>query len=434
MNGRPLGAVPEARARLFLELKQGELGRFQLDGASGYYTRFTSSRLRQVGQMDGSGPLAVGQSPAALDPENAVVNARFGRDPDLHLPVAILPVSSCASLAVGQAGRGAPAVPHPSSKVTIADVLEALHQVTGLPIVSDSYTRLYEPGAVSVRNQPLFDALNHLADAMRMRWNRDGGWLQFRSVTFYDDRRKEVPNRLLARWQASRRQHGTLTLDDLMEIAQLPEAQLQAKAMAEGARDWWGLAEWDIFRNPVRHPYWRYLAELSSQQRQKATSATGLTLAEMTLAQQQRFMVIALEWDDHPLQSLDELAGAALRVEYTVPGWFQWHPPGEDWLRWVIPIEPGRDGRRALMPPVRERSREATLEAARQLFPSIRDRLLRAMGHGDARIDETQVIPGESQIVPTELDLIMVHIPGAANGRQLHVVSAAHGMGVRDTW
>ena len=92
-------------------------------------------------------------------------------------------------------------------KVTSGDVLEALHRATGMPIVSDFYTRLYKPEAVSVRDQPLFDALNHLADAMRLRWHREreGGWLQFRSTSYYHDRLKEVPNRLLRRWQAVRR-------------------------------------------------------------------------------------------------------------------------------------------------------------------------------------------------------------------------------------
>ena len=51
-----------------------------------------------------------------------------------------------------------------------------------------------------MRNQPLFEALNQLSDTMRLRWHKDGPWLQFRSTSFYDDRIKEVPNRLLVRW------------------------------------------------------------------------------------------------------------------------------------------------------------------------------------------------------------------------------------------
>ena len=62
---------------------------------------------------------------------------------------------------------------------------------------------------------------------MRLRWTRDSApgagsgeaWLQFRSASFFHDRLKEVPNRLLERWAESRKRNGALTLDDLIEIA-----------------------------------------------------------------------------------------------------------------------------------------------------------------------------------------------------------------------
>src|SRR5207244_6944032 len=105
-------------------------------------------------------------------------------------------------------------------KVTTADVLEALHHATGMPIIADFYTRLYKPDAVSLENRPLFDILNQLCDTMGLRWNKDAGggtagthevggrsgeqersdagyprsgwtWLQFRSITYYHDRLKE---------------------------------------------------------------------------------------------------------------------------------------------------------------------------------------------------------------------------------------------------
>src|SRR5439155_11070175 len=130
----------------------------------------------------------------------------------------------------------------------------ALHQATGMPIVADFYTRLYQPEAVSVRNERLFDALNRLGDTMRLRWNKDesagaGTWLQFRSMTYYHDRLKEVPNRLLTRWSTARREQGMLPLEDLAEIGQLPNAQLEAASMAEGVRERWGLSEWDLARS-----------------------------------------------------------------------------------------------------------------------------------------------------------------------------------------
>jgi RNA polymerase sigma-70 factor (ECF subfamily) len=447
-NGCPLSAIPEARACFSLEMKQSELGQIALNGASGYYTPLTPSTPRQSTSLDGRGPIAVGRSPIALKPDNAAVNARLAHDPSLRLVVTVQPQPSCrpdpASPSLARpASAGEPGAAS-EPKVTSADILEAVHQATGMPIVSDFHTRLYPVGTMSVLNRPLFDALNQLADAMRMRWNKEGGaeptrsagarpWLRFRSTAFYDDRRKEIPNRLLARWHNSRRRHGTLTLEDLIEIAQLPEEQLKATDMAAGVKECWELAEWEIMRNPVRHPYWRHLAEFTPDQRRKMTCVDGLPFTEMTLAQQQRFMAIGLEWDNEPLQSLDELAGAALRVNYTVPGAFEWQIPGPDWLRYVVPVVQGREGRRALCPLVVEQTRDAALQTARRLFPTLREPLLQAIRRADPTFDEAQLEPCESQIVPTKLLLEMIHLPGSANKHQLHVVRSDW-MGWYDTW
>jgi hypothetical protein len=91
--------------------------------------------------------------------------------------------------------------------------------------------------AVLLLTRGLHDHLAHV-NVIRLL---DAGWLQSRSTSFFDDRTKEVPNRLLERWAASRQKHGALTLDDLLEIAQLPDAKLDGAEMAEGARECWGL-------------------------------------------------------------------------------------------------------------------------------------------------------------------------------------------------
>src|SRR5262249_33102473 len=151
--------------------------------------------------------------------------------------------------------------------------------------------RLSPRAEVSVQNRPLYDALNELADAMRLRWTvADVNWLQFRSASYYDDRVKEVPNRLLARWSAARQERGSLSLDHLVEIAGLPEAQLDGAEMAEGAREIWGLREWDLARNRVLRPHLRDLALFTPEQRQQARTAEGLPFVKMTLPQQQSFI------------------------------------------------------------------------------------------------------------------------------------------------
>src|SRR5438128_1605183 len=80
----------------------------------------------------------------------------------------------------------------------------------------------------------------------------------------------------LAHWSAARRKSArvapaevglgslALTLDHLIEIAQLSDAQLDAESMAEGARVCWGLAEWDLSRRRNSRSHFRYLAQLTA--------------------------------------------------------------------------------------------------------------------------------------------------------------------------
>jgi hypothetical protein len=309
------------------------------------------------------------------------------------------PIDPTAARAVGPAPGGQPA---PEKKVTSADVLEALHRATGLPIIADFYTHLYRVETVSARNRSLFDLLNQLADAMRLRWKKEAGggadrrgagprggagyprsgwtWLQFRSASYYHDRPKEVPNRLLTRWAAARQQHGSLTLDELLEIARLSDAQLDAADMAEGARECFGLTEWNLARDRFFRPHLRYLTMLTPAQQQEAQGQIGLPFTRLTLAQQQQF--IALEWDHNPPHSLEELAEASLRIEHTQPGWFRWEPPAAE----GVP-----SGSRPVgLSPVRERTRAAALQAAGRIAPRI----------------------SPEQIVPTELAVTIAYITG----------------------
>jgi hypothetical protein len=368
-DGALPSAVPEARARVSLRIDANELGQLTLTGLAGFSIGAPPRMLSLQG--DGERNLAIGISPAVRNPQNAVVNAKYARDsglgprvnlrvrPDLHTPPA--PVGDTAS----------------PPNVTTADALEALHRITGLPIVADFYTRLYRPEAVSVERMPLFDALNHLADTMRLRWSRDGEWVLFRSAGFFHDRLKEVPNRLLERWAASRREHGALTLDDLIEIAQLTDAQLNAATMAEGARQCFGLAEWDLARNSLLRPHLRYLATLAPGQRQEAQRGPGLAFTKLLLAQQQGFLSLALgsrPGDAQP--NLEELSGATLRVEYSLPGGYRWSTPARPGSQQWISFEPAL---------VREQSREAALQSARRIDPQA----------------------AEAQIVLTELSMLI---------------------------
>jgi hypothetical protein len=270
-----------------------------------------------------------------------------------------------------------------------------------MSIVADYYTRLYPPTALTVTGQTLFDALNRLADTMRFRWqvDREQNWLQFRSASYYDDRLKEVSNRLLACWSASRQKHGALTLDDLVEIALLSDAQLDGVEMAEGARECSGLAEWDAARNGNTRAHLRFLATLSPAQRQAAASAEGLALDRLSPAQQQQFLshLLPAEKDPDWETFMANLQGITLQVGYTIPGAFEWHAPedlvGPGWA----PLRPAR---------VRERTLAATLQAARRYDPNVT----------------------EAQISPTNLNVTFIYT--RRDGESLDV----HGFGRNGHW
>jgi Sigma-70, region 4 len=426
----PLTAVSAVRGIVLLQgIHQREPGVFAFGGHTGSltpgecpwgWTNYWSQ-----------GPLAFGRSEGPSTPANSAVNAELARDPALRPPVTLTLEGHRVASAEGSEDAES------AWKITSADVLEAFHHATGLPIVADYYTRLYPVDTVSVRDGTRFEALNRLTDAMRLRWRKDGAWLQFRSATYYHDRPKEVPNRLLSRWSAARKKQGVLTLDDLVEIAELSDAQLDATEMAEGARVLWGLEEWELGRNGLLRRGLRFLAGFTPAQRQETMSATGLEFARMPLAQQQEFLRLALNPDASPLQSLDELVGAALRVDYTQPGWFQWGDVNRvEAVRWVIPIQ--EEGarpdvpternvrartpvRRLLRPPIRERTLEATLQAVRRVAPQIREALLKRLCWENPQLQAASHEVEEDQIFSTRLQLILVFIPGTQSDRQLYV-------------
>jgi RNA polymerase sigma-70 factor (ECF subfamily) len=403
--------VPEVCAGVRLQMTQSELGTLTLNGVSRIFFP------RGAGAARGQGPFGSGRSPAVLKLENATLNARFAAHSALRPLVTVQPKPSYHPVA------GAEGAPPPEPGVTSADLLEALHRATGLPVVGDYFTQLFPPAEVSARNMPLYPALNRLADAMRLRWTlADGNWLQFRSVSYYDDRLKEVPNRLLARWSAARRQKGVLSIDDLVEIVRLPDAQLDGREMAQGAREIWGLREWDLPRNRILRPHLRFVALLSPEQRQRALSDAGLPFTQMPLAQQQQFISHSTLYDPIPLQGF---SGGVLRVDYTQPGGFQWGDPGLSWSwsRWFIVREHGPQGHWTPRPSIQGRTREAVREALLRLDPGIRDLAVHKLGAPAPISAPTAPVPLEAQIFPSELSLVFLYIPSSSNEHAIHIVA-----------
>ena len=310
-DGKPLTEFSGLVPTVHLSIQEPEPGHFELIGGAG--VRIPGRAANQMDVADNNTVIAHGLSPSIRNPQNAVVNAAqkpvFQRDPALKDRVTIQPKATCTlPAALYEQDRDGP-------RVTSADVLETLHKVTGQNIVADYFTRVYEPGDVSVVNASLFDALCRLADAMRMRWKRESGWLQFRSTGYFNEKRMEVSNIALSRWAASRREHDALTLNDLTEIAQLSDTQLNSGGMSSGARAVFGLTEWHIARN-LRRPDLRFFALLTPQQRDAAKTERGLPFAEMSAAQQAKFCDVCLGGS---FATAEQVEGASFRVRYLPP-------------------------------------------------------------------------------------------------------------------
>jgi hypothetical protein len=113
------------------------------------------------------------------------------------------------------------------------------------------------------------------------------------------------------------------------------------------------------------------------------------------------------------------LAGAVLRVDYTQPGGFEWrlNPP----LEWVVPMARGPQGPRVIRPPVRARTREEALAAARRFDPQLRAAMIENARRFDPRPESVARIE-QPEITPTTLRLIILYIPGQTNRRAVHLL------------
>src|SRR5262249_51654331 len=150
-------------------------------------------------------------------------------------------------------GRGDPfrvdagAPPRDSREwIDSADFLAELHRRTGRNIVSDYYLRLYPRDDFACRNARLADALDRAAAAMKASWVPDGDYLRFRRVNYYAERELDVPNRLLKEWRDARARKGSLGLDELSEVASLPEVVLSDGDLHFAVVLKWGLEEWPL--------------------------------------------------------------------------------------------------------------------------------------------------------------------------------------------
>lgn len=301
--GVPPGEFPGAQARAQLSLYASELGQMQLMGASGF----------EVGSADNISSalmgtnLATGMSPSAKNPKNADANSGMANKPGMGNKVSLTPTPMELTFAGEKMKR-----------ITTAELLEAIHRTTGKDVIGDYYTKLYSPTDFEIKDKTLFEALCRLSDTVRYRWNTEDNWLTFRNSAYFNERPKEVPNRLLERWAMARKSSGNvLSADTLLEMAgSLSDIQLDGSAMGEGARVLYNLEEWSLIQPGNLRPGWRFIATMNPNQRKAVFGEQGIGFAQLTLPQQSFFARAALGEGGMATATPEMLSGATFQVFY----------------------------------------------------------------------------------------------------------------------
>jgi hypothetical protein len=374
---------PSAKPTIGLQIDRSELGQLALR----YHVSIPSGGGFM--SMEPGDPLAVGQSPSLAKPDNAGANHALRADPLFQRPVSFKPRPSCpwfapnarppaaeSSSAMNSLGEMGPEPPH----VSTADVWEAVHQKTGLPIIADAYSRFYPLDRVTVERLSLFDALDGVAEPLGVRWRKEGDFLLCRSTRYFWDRLKEVPNRYLVRWQQDRRTKDGLPFEDFLEMAALSDQQLDSTIVGQVIDHCWGLKEWGVIGSvPPRmgavrpsqlRPFARFAAGLTPDQRRQTQQPEWLAIEALT-PRQQEALARALQPFGIPPQSL---AGLHLRYDYIPAGWYvsePWGNPPQSREEALNSRNPAQQREEALkQPAIAAPTREAALAAARRLQPT----------------------------------------------------------------
>lgn len=112
-------------------------------------------------------------------------------------------------------------------------VLKSVAEAADLQIISDSYLYYWHeshstlPAGAALRDRPLAEVLDQVATPFFYAWRRAGDVTLFRHWNWFIEKRHNIPERDLRRWQEHLKPPGRLTLEDTAELAQLTDRQLE---------------------------------------------------------------------------------------------------------------------------------------------------------------------------------------------------------------
>jgi hypothetical protein len=313
------GQLGQATPFLGLRLNRSELGQVSLEV--------------EVGVSSGEGGLstlhtmAQAQSPSVQSPDNAASNRALRTEPEFQREVSYRPEVSCPRWKAIKAGKLEAEPEEPFDRdphYTTADVWEAIHDATGLPIVADAYSREYAATDLSAKQEKLFAALCRTSDRLGCRWRKDGDYLLARSTSYFWDKLKEVPRRDLERWRDASTRPERLPLEALLEMMRLSDRQLDSEVVGRSIYHCWGLEEWGMVGSGSRRmqvvpasirTHYRLLASLSEAQLRQSQKGQGLPFGSLTPPQQQLW----LKTNGAPPEG-------SIHVRYAPAGGYSWQP------------------------------------------------------------------------------------------------------------
>jgi hypothetical protein len=284
---------------LTLQIKSGAAGSYRLE--VGWLYRVEGANEGNSGTWDA----ATGISPSVLRPNNASLNqANLPRTAKGLLqnapPLTLSPPKPTCLFQDDPTTL----LPHPGAaqpRITYADAVEVFYKATGIDVLSDYYTRYYDPSVVALPKPVALDkGLNQIADALGLRWGTtvDSGklqWLTFRDAGFFNDRASEIPKRLFEHWAADRRATGYMPLRDIEEIIlRLRGDQVNSIANELTAKHVYGLREWMVVAQELEINGMRpFLRSLSLEQQDILWTERGLAVGDLTARQRELLQDVA---------------------------------------------------------------------------------------------------------------------------------------------
>jgi hypothetical protein len=202
------------------------------------------------------------------------------------------------------------------------DVQRVLSMETGMSVVSDYFTT--SPLAVpeeARRPIPAWRSLYLVAERWRYQWKKAGNCLVFHRSDWYDLASCEIPESLILTYREKLESQGRLTLDDVAALtaaflkSRAPILQGIPSAPANVNNVPLALSRAGIWSFNLWSPTLALYASLSSEQRQKVHSPSGLAFSEMTRAQRGLVRQESARWDNPPPPPAEEIPQAVLRLQ-----------------------------------------------------------------------------------------------------------------------